>query len=141
MVEPADTPTFKPGWLYDSGALFPARSGSFLPLDERPKTGLPRYRIWATERVSGVSVLIADAAYPLSSPAWGPDGHTLFYCRFVPRLPETDLNLLQGRYELVVQESLDRQRVILTLPDITLDRDQLATFCELKASWLSLIHI
>ena len=135
MVEPADTPTLKPGWLYDSGALFPARRGSFLPLDERPKTGFPRYRIWATERVSGVSVLIADAAYPLSSPAWGPDGHTLFYCRFVPRLPETDLNLLQGRYELVVQESLDRQRVILTLPDITLDRDQLATFCELKASW------
>jgi len=135
MVEPADTPTLKPGWLYDSGALFPARSGSFLPLDERPKAGLPRYRIWATERVSGVSVLIADAAYPLSSPAWGPDGHTLFYCRFVPRLPETDLNLLQGRYELVVQESLDRQRVILTLPDITLDRDQLASFCELKASW------
>ena len=72
MVEPADTPTLKPGWLYDSGALFPARSGSFLPLDERPKAGLPRYRIWATERVSGVSVLIADAAYPLSSPAWGP---------------------------------------------------------------------
>ncbi len=135
MVEPADTPTLKPGWLYDSGALFPARRGSFLPLDERPKTGFPRYRIWATERVSGVSVLIADAAYPLSSPAWGPDGHTLFYCRFVPRLPETDLNLLQGRCELVVQESLDRQRVIMTLPDITLDRDQLASFCELKASW------
>ncbi len=135
MVEPADTPTLKPGWLYDSGALFPARRGSFLPLDERPKTGFPRYRIWATERVSGVSVLIADAAYPLSSPAWGPDGHTLFYCRFVPRSPETDLNLLQGRCELVVQESLDRQRVIMTLPEITLDRDQLATFCELKASW------
>ncbi len=135
MVEPADTPTLKPGWLYDSGAVFPARRGSFLPLDERPKTGFPRYRIWATERVSGVSVLIADAAYPLSSPAWGPDGHTLFYCRFVPRSPETDLNLLQGRCELVVQESLDRQRVIMTLPDITLDRDQLASFCELKASW------
>ncbi len=134
MVEPADTPTLKPGWLYDSGALFPARSGSFLPLDERPKAGLPRYRIWATERVSGVSVLIADAAYPLSSPAWGPDGHTLFYCRFVPRSPETDLNLLQGRCELVVQESLDRQRVIMSLPDITLDRDRLASFCELKAS-------
>jgi len=135
MVEPADTPTLKPGWLYDSGALFPARRGSFFPLDERPKTGLPRYRIWATERGSGASVLIADAAYPLSSPDWGPDGHTLFYCRFVPRLPETDLIPLQGRCELVVQESLDRQRVILTLPDITLDRDQLATFCELKASW------
>ncbi|MBV8128679.1 MAG: PD40 domain-containing protein [Planctomycetaceae bacterium] len=135
MVEPADTPTLKPGWLYDSGALFPARRGSFLPLDERPKTGFPRYRIWATERVSGVSVLIADAAYPLSSPAWDSDGHTLFYCRFVPRLPGTDPSRLRGQCELVVQESLDRQRVIMTLPDITLDRDQLATFCELKASW------
>ena len=135
MVEPADTPTLKPGWLYDSGALFPARRGSFLPLDDRPKTGFPRYRIWATERGSGVSVLIADAAYPLSSPVWGSDGHTLFYCRFVPRLPGTDPSLLRGRCELVVQESLDRQRAIMTLPDITLDRDQLATFCELRAAW------
>jgi len=135
MLEPADTPTLKPGWLYDSGALFRARSGSFLPLDERPKAGLPRYRIWATERASGVSVLIADAAYPLSSPAWGPDGHTLFYCRFVPRSPGTDPSLLRGQFELVVQESLDRQRVIMTLPEITLDRDQVATFCELKGSW------
>ena len=134
-VEPADTPTLKPGWLYDFGALLPARRGSFVPLDERPKTGLPRYRIWATERGSGVSVLIADAAYPLSSPAWGPDGHSLFYCRFVPRLPGTAPSLLRGQCELVVQESLDRQRAIMTLPDITLDRDQLATFCELKASW------
>ena len=80
-------------------------------------------------------MLIADAAYPLSSPAWGSDGHTLFYCRFVPRLPGTDPSLLRGRCELVVQESLDRQRVIMTLPDSTLDRDQLATFCELKAAW------
>jgi len=135
MVEPAEVPTLKPGWLYDSGALFPARRGSFLPLDERPKAGLPRYRIWATERASGVSVLIADAAYPLSSPAWGPDGHTLFYCRFIPRAQGADPSLLQGQFEAVVQESLDRQRVVMTLPEITLDREQVATFCELKSSW------
>ncbi len=80
-------------------------------------------------------MLIADAAYPLSSPAWGPDGHTLFYCRFVPGSPGTDPTLLRGQFEVVVQESLDRQRVVMSLPEITLDRDQVATFCELKGSW------
>ena len=72
--EPADPPTLNPGWLYDPGALFTTRTGSFLPLVERPKTGLPKYRVWATERASGVSILIAEATYPLSSPSWGPDG-------------------------------------------------------------------
>ena len=35
----------------------------------------------------------------------------------------------------MVQESLDRLRVVMTLPEITLDRDEVATFCESKGSW------
>ncbi len=135
LVQPADIATLKPGWLYGDGAMLSGRRALFLPQGVRTGTGLPKYRIWATERGSGVSVLVADSAYPLSSPAWGPDGRSLCYCRFIPKSPESNTSRLSGRCELVVQESLDRQRVMLTLPEIALDRDQLATFCELKTSW------
>lgn len=135
MATPPAGMALKPGWLYDPGAPTPFPRRPILPLDEQQRAGSPRYRIWATERGSGVSVLIADSAHPLSSPAWGPDGHSLFYCRFVPRSPVTDPSLLRGRCELVVQEALDRERVIITLPEIEFDRDQLATFSESRGSW------
>ena len=63
-------------------------------------------------------MLIADATFPLSSPAWGPDGHSLCLLPVRPRIarlePESSCD---GRCELVVQESVDRQRVIVTLPE------------------------
>ncbi len=135
VVESADSPTLKPGWFYETGVLNSAGRLTCLTPQEGPRSGQTRYRIWATERGSMTSTLIADAAFPLSSPTWGPDGHTLFFCRFVPRLSEADRNPLQGRCELVIQEAIDRQRVIVTLPDVALDREQIAAFCELKAAW------
>ncbi len=131
----ADTPTLRPGWLFDSQSLFAAGHASCLVIGDRPKAGATRYRIYATDRLSMTSALIADAAFPLSSPTWGPDGHSLFYCRLVPQGSGTDADGFQGRCELVLQEALDRQRVIATLPGITLRRDEITAFCELKASW------
>ena len=126
----------------------PAESGpapAFDPLAE-PAAGPPvvaqgpadaslRYRIWAAERATANSVLVEESPYPLSAPVWGPDGHTLAYARFIPHSPATGVFPVHGRYELVLQEALDRRRVIATFDNLDLHVDELATLPELEAAW------
>ena len=94
-----------------------------------------RYRIWATERATQVSVLLEDSAYPLSSPTWAPDGHRLLYSRFVPSRSASGLDRPRGRYEVIVQDSLDRKRTILSVPEVELPVDQPPSIVELQSSW------
>jgi len=136
VAEPPAAATIKPGWLFTT-VQEPGRT------EEKGETelvvpaeaDLVRYRIWATERGSLASVKIEESSFPLSSPAWGPDGHGLLYGRFVPTRAAAGLDRLRGRYEIVVQESLDRKRVILTVPDIELAPNQRPSIPELRAAW------
>ena len=136
VAEPPAGATLKPGWLFT-----PAEELGRTEEKGRPELDAPagadrvRYRIWATERESLASVKIEDSPSPLSSPAWGPDGHGLLYGRFVPAPAATGLDRLRGRYEVVVQESLERKRVIMTLPDVELAPGQRPSIPELRAAW------
>ena len=143
-----------PGRQTDSGwRLQPYRPSAAPPVELDPACSTPgcphavaspereggsepsRYRIWATERATLSSVLIEDSAGPVSSPSWSPDGHALAYLRLVPRSPLNDLVPAHGSCELVVQEAMDRKRVVATIPDVELDRDQRVSFPSLTAAW------
>ena len=116
--------------------LFDARMPARVASPEREGGSEPsRYRIWATERATLSSVLIEDSAGPISSPSWSPDGHALAYLRLVPRSPLNDLVPARWSCELVVQEAMDRKRVVATIPDVELDRDQRVNFPSLTAAW------
>ena len=80
-------------------------------------------------------MLIEDSPHPLSSPVWSPDGRRLFYCRLVQMPGVTAPGQVRGRCELVVQQAVDSRRIVLTLPEAELDRQQLADFLEQKAAW------
>jgi hypothetical protein len=91
------------------------------PTDAAPVPGAPApcvYRLWATQPETGESVLLAESARALTSPAWNPGGPELAYGR---------LARVEGgraRFEIVVQESLDRRRVI-DAQEIGVDRPEL----------------
>ena len=52
-----------------------------------------------------------------------------------PTRPRPALFPVRGRYELVLQEALDRRRVIATFDNLDLHVDELATLPELEAAW------
>jgi hypothetical protein len=132
VVERAGESSVKPGWLFDtrSPSLL---SATFDPsFDEGLMGDGVRYRIWATERSTHSSVLIEESKYPLSAPIWGPDGRSLLYCRFQRRASVSPSGQGQGRCEVVLQEALDRKRVICSFSDIELDREQILSFPEIQ---------
>lgn len=93
-----------PGWLFEVGA-----GGVKRPrLVESPRRpAATSYRIWATRPDSGVSVLLEDSQGPLTAPCWSPDGKTLAFGRLVAEEEG------RGRFEVVVQESPERKRILL----------------------------
>ena len=136
VVQSPDGTGLKPGWLFPTTVEPDRDADRSLPQPEAlAAADQVRFRIWATERGSLDSVLIEDSPYPLSSPAWAPDGHRLLYARFVPAPVAAGLDRLRGRYEVVLQESLEKKRVVLTVPDVELSLDQRRSFPELQAAW------
>lgn len=63
------------------------------------------FRLWATRPESRESVLLAESDRVLTSPAWGPGGTSLAFGRIAGPAGAPP------RFELVIQEALDRQRV------------------------------
>jgi hypothetical protein len=134
MAEPVEPVTISPGWLWQDEPAHRAAADD--STHEHPSAGGSlRYRLWATKRRTLASVLIEDSPHPISSPAWGRDGHVLFYSRFVPDSGIAPGRSIRGRYELVVQEALDRKRVITLLPALELDTDHMAALVEFSGSW------
>ena len=108
-VVTAASPTFRP----------PPWSGLRPSAHERTlDNGQRIYQLWATNRDGRQSVLIAQSESPLSAPSWSPLGRAVAYGRFVPQSIESDqpLDSLRGRYEVVVQDRLDRAQVVLVVP-------------------------
>jgi Tol biopolymer transport system component len=118
-VRPDRTP-LEPGWLFATSPR-PDRRLSELRLEvrgrelaveaPRPAPGEepapPLYRLWATRRDTGESILLEESRGPLTSPSWSPDGQALAFGRLVPE-PEG-----RAHFEVVVQEAPERQRVVL----------------------------
>ena len=136
-VDSANLASLRPGWLCDLQSIAPIVPGSptSLPRDRASGAALVHYRIWALERSTQSAVLIEESDSPLSSPAWGPDGRTLFYCRLVPSSPAADPDRFRGRCELVLREALNRRRVLTAFPEVEIDGAQLNAFVESRAAW------
>ena len=87
-----------PGWIFGD--------------DPAPDVAAPKvaaevtYRLWATRPDTGATVLLERSPGPLTSPGWGPAGTALAFGRLVPEAEG------RARFEIVVQEAPDRQRVL-----------------------------
>jgi hypothetical protein len=131
VATPATAAALEEGWLYDTEI----ESGEAVLAPATTPPGPVRYRLWAGERTSLRAVLIDDSPGPLTAPVWGPEGFGLVYGRFVPEGSVGSLTALRGRCEYVIQQALDRRRVVLSLPGIELDRDDVEHFAELRPAW------
>jgi Tol biopolymer transport system component len=92
----------RPGWLFEPITTpMATQSGSSRPL---------AYRIWATRKDSGASVLLEESNLPLTAPGWSPDGRALAFGRLVSQ-PEGP-----GRFEVVILEGPTRRRIVVSRP-------------------------
>jgi hypothetical protein len=134
-IERAGCAELRPGWLFEisSAAGVSAAAGARLAPEGHELAA--RYKIWATERGTLSSVLIEESRGPLSSPSWSPDGRSLSYMRFVPRSPLDALTPARGTCEVVVQEALDRKRVVYSFKNLELDKESRGSFPELLSDW------
>jgi WD40-like Beta Propeller Repeat len=93
-----------------------------------------KHRVWASRFGTNESALIEESRWPISSPTWAMDGRSLVFARFVPASDDPDQTLVRGRYEAVVQSGLDEKKVVVAVPDLELEAEQLATIIDLKPS-------
>ncbi len=123
------------GWLFDAA---PDRG------PERPSPGLDAiqavaghatYQIWSTRRDGQSTVLIEESRWPLSTPAWGIEGRSIAFCRFVPRSMEPEAGCPRGRFDVVVQDGLDRKRVVWSQPELELDLETRAALPHFRPAW------
>ncbi|QEH33979.1 translocation protein TolB [Aquisphaera giovannonii] len=127
----------RPGWLIPGmdgadGSGTPREPGS------RPGAAARRFRIWATEKATGASVLIEDSTDPLTAPTWGGDGHSLCYGRLV--VPLAGGPHLAGRpraanLEIIIREALDRKRVVATIPGLDPAGLSPGSIAEIRLAW------
>jgi Tol biopolymer transport system component len=104
MARRSDFAELSPGWLFEKGTEdAPLLSGK----PATPRAAL-NYRLWASRAETGESVLLEESRGPLTSPTWSPDGRALAFGRLVPE------DEGRARFEVVVQESPDRKRVVLS---------------------------
>jgi Tol biopolymer transport system component len=103
----------RPGWLFEPTTTpLALQSGS-----NRPSA----YRLWATRKDSGASVLLEESSQPLTAPGWSPDGRALAFGRLVAQ-PDG-----QARFEVVILEGPSRRRIVTSrlLPEITAEAARL----------------
>lgn len=93
-----------------------------------------RYRIWATRVATQQTVLIEESPWPRTAPVWGPRGRLLAYGRFTPDEREPRA-LSRGRYEVVIQDGFDHERVIVVKDPFVLDRGVESTWGLGVSAW------
>jgi len=124
-----------PGWLFDTSSDREA-DRQWPALDAiQAVAGRSTYQIWTTRRDGQSTVLIEESPWPLSTPAWGTEGRSIAFCRFVPLSLESEAAFPRGRFEVVVQDGLDRKRVVWSLPEFELDLTTRAAFPHVRPAW------
>ena len=88
------------------------------------------YRIWASRRDGSASVVLEESPSPLSAPRWSSRGRSLAFGRYVPGTSGA-----RGRIDVLVQDGLDRRRVLLSVPGIDLDGSARALLADLAPAW------
>ncbi|WP_169976595.1 TolB-like translocation protein [Tautonia rosea] len=93
--------------------FFPTDKGDQVELGKTSSDDLSSgltFRIWAVRVSDGQALKVAESAYPLTSPAWGPDGQGLAFAQVVE--DEQDRTL---RWEVIIAYGEDRE-VITSRP-------------------------
>ncbi|MHB1556080.1 MAG: TolB family protein [Isosphaeraceae bacterium] len=126
-----------PGWIFDTsseGSAGPAAVASRPPAPDPRRT---RYRIWASRPDGESSALIDESAWPLTAPAWSPRGKALAYGRFVPdpAAARGTSDVPWGRFEVVIQEGLNRKRTAFSMPGMKLDDAARVCFPHIAPAW------
>jgi len=125
----------KPGWLFETSPDgSESRPPGLLSSHPLPDTA-PVYRIWASPQDGRSSVLIEESRWPLTTASWSPRGRSVAFGRFVPQSIEPEHGGQRGRFEVVVQDGLDRKYVLWTSAEFELDAEARASFPHLVCSW------
>ena len=80
-------------------------------------------------------MLIEESAWPLTAPSWSPQGRSMAYGRFVPESIDPHRPVQSGRFDVVIQDGLDRKRTVLSVPGFELDRGARDRFPHVGAAW------
>ncbi len=123
------------GWLFDTAPNSGAERPSPTLDAMQAVAGHATYRIWTTRRDGQSTVLIEESHWPLSPPAWGIEGRSIAFCRFVPRSMEPEAGFPRGRFDVVVQDGLDRKRVVWSQPELELDLETRAALPHIRPAW------
>ena len=104
VAVPANRAVPEPGWIF--GTTPPAAKSD----------GPLRYRLLATDAANGSTIVLEDGEKPLTSPVWSPDGHMIAFGRRV-----AERGPAPSRFEIVIQDGLNHQRVLLSRPEVADD--------------------
>jgi Tol biopolymer transport system component len=135
VVSDATHDAFRPGWLFASTIDRSDPVGYQRPPGGRSAAEVPIYRIWTSHRDGGTSVLIEESRWPLTAPSWSPRGKSIAFGRFVPVSIETTQAVQRGRLEIVIQDGLDRKRVVWSVPELALDSMARSDLTKLSCCW------
>jgi Tol biopolymer transport system component len=137
VVTTGEADELPPGWIFRTADDDADSQAEPAPLQSGRGTGAftPIYRIWATQPGHRASVLIEESHWPLSAPAWSPRGRSMAFGRFVPESIEPTQSIQKGRYEVVIQDALDRKRVVWSSSDFELDPITRVGLPQLVCSW------
>lgn len=131
----------RPGWIFDAGPAESAKPDGRVHGDEpgdgpSPTSASPgAYRIWASRRDGGASAMVEGSDWPLSAPGWSPRGHSLAFARFVPDSIGPRGPSARGRLEVVIQDGLDRKRILLAVPEFEFDDEARARLPHVGPAW------
>jgi hypothetical protein len=125
----------QPGWLFATSSDQP-ETRARADLADRMATDPPQvYQIWTSHQDGRTSLLIEESRWPLTTASWSPLGRSVAFGRFVPQSIEPDQAGQRGRFEVVVQQGLDRRGVVWKSAEFELDSRTRASFEQLVCSW------
>jgi hypothetical protein len=135
-VAPSSGPDARaPGWIFEESRGRPTAAAADPRREPRADSGRMSYRIWATQPAAESSALLEESAWPLTAPSWSPVGRSLAFGRFVPESREAPEPAPRGRWEILIQDGLDRKRILVTVRDFELDSPARASFPDCSAAW------
>ncbi len=135
VVARQDHDRLQPGCIFDTGTEATAQADSTETPPSKPSAVPAFYQLWASHRDCRQSVLIEHSRWPLSAPAWSTAGHSVAYGRFVPQSIDSSQPLERGRYEVVLQDGLDRKRVLWTIANFVMDPQARAELPHIACAW------
>jgi Tol biopolymer transport system component len=134
-ADPARDGQVGPGWLFDTAAGGgESRSTRQVGEREAPEAQ-PVYRMWASHRNHESSVLIEETHWPLTAASWSPQGKSIAFGRFVPLSMHPNQPGQRGRFEVVIQNALNRKRLLWASPEFELDEETRARFPQFGGAW------